>query len=670
MLFPEPMSRIVIVGSKSRIDEAIDALYELELVHLIDHTVGADEGFSIGTPRPYSEKASERLLTLRAMENELGIDINRKAGSRMSVKEVRAKISSNRIESIGKGVFKALDRKNEIVKKMADEEARRHDLSLLSDIPVDLELYKGYGSIVSVVGTIKPDQTGALARIPNSELFLSRDGKTMALFVKKSEKDNAMRILADLEFTEIAVPDGKGSISANIAKCDEKITSLKASLDAVEIEIAALRKKHGPDILALDEEVSVDVRKGELPLRIAMSKYSYLIDAWVPTEKVGIIASGLNEKLGSSVYVERQEDRTRNLHEVDAAEERFKRTPTKLKTGAYVKHFEHPVKLMSTPKYQEINPMIILSIFFPLFFGFMVGDIGYAIPFIILGAYGLKTAKTDDFRAIATILFFGGIWTFIFGFFFYGEMLGMHFVGDFDGTQHTWASLLSLTFPEWFINIFPEHGHGISKLTEVTFLLKISIFIGIGHLFLGYILGFINVKLQSGTKEAFFAKGGWMMSFVGVVLACWALTEVLISGKPWEGMVLIAILGGVALVVAGTVVTWREEKAAAVMELPGIIGNILSYARLTAIGMSKAGMALAFNYIAIIMFVDGLGGIFGLIAGFALFTFGHFMIWMLAILSAGLHSLRLQYVELMSKFFVGDGKDYEPLEIKRKNTKS
>jgi V/A-type H+-transporting ATPase subunit I len=109
----------------------------------------------------------------------------------------------------------------------------------------------------------------------------------------------------------------------------------------------------------------------------------------------------------------------------------------------------------------------------------------------------------------------------------------------------------------------------------------------------------------------------------------------------------------------------------AVMELPGIVGGILSYTRIAAIGMSKAGMALAFNYICIGMIYGGLGeGPIALVVAFALFAFLHLMIWTLGILSAGLHSLRLQFVELMVKFFDGGGVEYEPLKIKRVKTTS
>ena len=52
------MSRIVIVGAKTHIDEVIEAMYDVKAIHLIDHTVDADEGFNIGAPRPYTSKAA------------------------------------------------------------------------------------------------------------------------------------------------------------------------------------------------------------------------------------------------------------------------------------------------------------------------------------------------------------------------------------------------------------------------------------------------------------------------------------------------------------------------------------------------------------------------------------------------------------------------------------
>ena len=342
------------------------------------------------------------------------------------------------------------------------------------------------------------------------------------------------------------------------------------------------------------------------------------------------------------------------------------------------KKFEFPVSLLSVPKYTEIDPSTILGIFFPFFFGFMVGDLGYAIPFIVLGAYGMRHAKSQEFRAIGTVLFFGGIWAAIFGFFFFGEMLGMHFIGGSNGVTVTWEYWLGIDLPDWFEEIaiesyLEEHLHyGVSKLDMATFLLKVSVYMGIVHLLLAYVIKFANVKMRDGFKEAYLEAGGWIFSFVGMIVFCYGLTQIMFgpggfSDIPQEALIFLGV-GGVVLII-GIISCFPKDGAQAILELPGIVGNILSYTRLTAIGMSKAGMALAFNYIAIIM-LGGTGSVGGVIAGAAVFIIGHLMIWVLAILSAGLHGLRLQYVEMMNKFFIGGGEEYSPLAIKRKNTKN
>ena len=84
--------------------------------------------------------------------------------------------------------------------------------------------------------------------------------------------------------------------------------------------------------------------------------------------------------------------------------------PTLQRNGKTVKQFEFLTELISVPRYNEIDPSIFLAITFPIFFGLMVGDMGYGIPFLILGALGLKKCKSKEWRTIATMLFYGGIW--------------------------------------------------------------------------------------------------------------------------------------------------------------------------------------------------------------------------------------------------------------------
>ena len=321
MFLPESMSRIVIVGSNSCIDETIDVLYDLEAIHLIDQTADADEGFTLGTPRPYSPKTAERLLKVRGMEKDLGINKHTKTQP-ISESEIRSQITSEGVESVESEVRAVLDKRNDLNQRITELNAKKKSLELLARLPIDLDMYSGYKNIVSLVGSVDKDPTQALAGM--GEVFTSLDkkaGNLVAVFVKNDDKNKAQNILSENGFSEIAIPEGTGPVNAAIVDVNNQIETLNKELEVVQKETEVLFEKYKHFLRASDEQLTADSEKGTLPIRIATTKYAFVIDAWVPTFKVENVKSTIESKV-PGVAVDIEETRGRRESEADDKEER------------------------------------------------------------------------------------------------------------------------------------------------------------------------------------------------------------------------------------------------------------------------------------------------------------------------------------------------------------
>ena len=307
--------------------------------------------------------------------------------------------------------------------------------------------------------------------------------------------------------------------------------------------------------------------------------------------------------------------------------------------------------MFALPKYNEINPTIIMGIFFILFFGLMLSDAGYGLVILILSLYGyFKLGKHSDmFKSWSFMGFWMGLVTTIVGFLtnsFFGDLIPRFFYGN-------------PAMPLYSLNI-----GGIqlpaNPIKDPLTILTIALLCGLIHLNVGVILGIYQAYKRKEYKEMMTGKLCWVfLQIGGGILICKMLLQI--------PFIQPLIYLGSIFVIIGIIQLFAHAGPIGFFDITGYVGDWLSYARLLALGLATAGMALAFNVIAQLM--GSMIPVIGIVIMIILLVFAHIINLGLQALGAGIHSLRLQYVEFFNRFYEGGGKEFSPLRIRRKYTK-
>jgi V/A-type H+-transporting ATPase subunit I len=317
----------------------------------------------------------------------------------------------------------------------------------------------------------------------------------------------------------------------------------------------------------------------------------------------------------------------------------------------------------SRPTYTEVDPTLMVSIVFPLFFGLIVGDIGYGLIFLAMSLGLRKYLKGESGEQLLTVLRNASISSIFFGIVF--------------------SEFLGFAIPGWKPVLYSRHlmaeagGHG----PNIPELMVLSIWIGIFHITLGRLLGIYNhAKQDHGHHRtlAVMANFGWLAVMWGIILAIWSSAVIPLmpnlTGLPVVVSILNVgnIIGGVFILVG--IILIARESILEVIELPTIVSHVLSYTRLVAVGLSGVAIAMVVNYMSIEMFIRPalenftIMSIVMILVGLGIFLFGQTLNIALTLLGGGLHSIRLHYVEFFTKFYKGGGKKYIPFGMKRRFT--
>lgn len=427
---------------------------------------------------------------------------------------------------------------------------------------------------------------------------------------------------------------------------DESLSQLKGKLVKTEDKLAQAREElksfcktyyRTMEAGSIQLEGDIELLKVKRNSEEMADGVVVLLEGWIPEDKESEVVSLLES---SGVYYE-----MRNATREDNA-------PIKLKNNAYTRMYEVLTQMYGMPDYAEFDPTPILAPFFSLFFAFCMGDAGYGLALIALG-FILKKKLSKSLRGMMNLVITLGIFT---------TVLGM-ILGTFFG-----VSLVELNLPSELKEFMI-----VGKIGDTSYdkQMLLALIIGVVHISIAMLVKAIGQTVRFGFKESLSA-WGWLLLVVGFIttgslsffkvisedVSTWAF--ILIGGIASIGIYLLNNIHRNVFVNIGAGV-WDTYNMAT-----GLMGDVLSYIRLYALGLAGGMLGGVFNQLAF-MVNDAAGPAIGWLFCGLILVFGHTLNIAMSCLSAFVHPLRLTFVEYFKNSgYEGKGEAYKPFATVKK----
>lgn len=375
------------------------------------------------------------------------------------------------------------------------------------------------------------------------------------------------------------------------------------------------RREWGPRLAALYTLMDERLESLALERKLIREGEYFTLNAWVPRSNLEEVISSLKERFKDRILITWRSPKPEEWDEV----------PVLLENPKWARPFEVFLKLLPLPGYKSMDPTPLIAIFFPLFAGCMIGDVGYGIIFLLCGIW-LKARNRerngllcDILQILINISIFSILWGFLYGEFF----------GDLG------HRLLHLK-PLW-----------VERTRGVVPVMAFAVALGFTHVMLGLMLGAYE-GIKCNNKRHVCERIGTISIILGAVIFVADQAKITHIDLLWPA---------IALLVFGLTLLARGGGLTGLVETIGSIGNILSYIRIAAIGLSSAILAMVAT-----KFLDVFGASF---FGIMLALLIHLLNLIIAIVGSALHSARLHYVEFFGKFYEGKGNKYKPFSRRR-----
>lgn len=447
----------------------------------------------------------------------------------------------------------------------------------------------------------------------------------------------AVRSANDAGLKVQALPELAGTVAEAQATLREERVSMERRRSEIADRLRELSRAWYEPVASIDEALQVQARQLEILPRMASSRSAFALEAWVPARDTQRLQRALLAVTHDRVvFYERPTTET---------------PPTLLDNPKGIRWFEFFIRFYSLPKSTEWDPTWVFALVFPVFFGLMVGDWGYGATILLIctwmlagfpGARRLPKFGRDFIRtimgpptlqALARTLVPSSILAIAFGLYF----------DSFFGVS---------VLHQWF-----GYTPGVRPDTNLSHLLLIAGYVGLGMVTLGFALGALKEYFHHHYRGAVGKAGGivfaWGVTFYGLGVLRHSTVPPLHSPFLWTMLV------GAGALVGG------EGLQNGMLGLIEVLSHILSYTRLIGILLASVILASLINGAGAGLFHTGGVSIVG---GIAILFIGQSFNVILSVFEPSIQGMRLMFVEYFSKFYEGDGVEFHPFGAERTHT--
>ncbi|WP_427156541.1 V-type ATP synthase subunit I [Streptococcus sanguinis] len=464
---------------------------------------------------------------------------------------------------------------------------------------------------------------GAHPDLKFQEVFTDDTEHGILIFYKTGSLEEVRKILKEYGFKPFEY-DHEELPAERVALLKANIRQQEAVAEAMTKSLAASKNELDQLKVQLDYLCNLSSRQ-ESKNQLASTQNLAALEGWIESNQVQALEACLKEQFGRSVLIQTREIR----------QDEEDKVPTKLKNNVLVEPFELVTEMYSLPKYGDKDPTPVVSLFYFVFFGMMVADIGYGLLLfagtsLALRFLHVKPGLAKNLRFFRLLGVTVIIWGLVYGSFF--------------GFELPFAL--------------------ISTSSDAMTILVISVVFGFVTVLAGLFLsGLKNIRLKD-YAEAYNAGFAWVLILLGLLLLALGnfFPSLAFAATIGQWLAIINALGILAVsIVSAKSLAGLGSGLFNLYNVSGYVGDLVSFTRLMALGLSGASIGSAFNLI-----VSLFPPVTRFSIGILLFIALHLVNMFLSFLSGYVHGARLIFVEFFGKFYDGGGKPFTPLKPSEK----